>query len=321
MSRPRLGNAALTVGRADAQVNTQVAAIQHQHATSRGGVSESLRAVPVALLTRSPWQPRTRVDTAAEGFTGLVASIQAHGVLEPLLARELDAGGLELLAGERRLEAAKAAGLDTVPVRVLRGLSDTDAQEVALVENLAREGLTPWEEAQGLAALADALERAGRGVTVRGLAHLAGRSRSAVARALQIARHCTPAVHAEAVRQATAGAVPELGTGAVPTWDTLPGSVLETVAKGATVADRAAVLLRLAAPYRPSSPTAPAPTRKPRDPAVTQEGWTMAGTLEKRVAFRLTRPVDALAPAEAAAALEALAPLVRALKRQAKGTP
>lgn len=52
MSRPRLGNSPLTVGRADANVNTRVAAIQHQHATSWGGGSESLRAVPVALLTR-----------------------------------------------------------------------------------------------------------------------------------------------------------------------------------------------------------------------------------------------------------------------------
>jgi ParB family chromosome partitioning protein len=291
----RLGNVELTAA-------PSVAAIARAHATARG---EVLRAVPVGTLSRSPWQPRTVVDTGSDDFAGLVESIRGRGVLEPLLARELPgSGALELLAGERRLEAAKAAGLAVVPVRVLVGLSDTDAREVALVENLARQDLTPWEEAQGLAALADALETAGHGVTVRALAHLAGRSRSAVHRALRIARACTPDVLALAGTD-HAGAV-------VPSWDTLPGSVLDTVSKGETPAERAALLVRLAGPYT-ATPTTPAKRRKPKaSPApVTIRGDFTAGT---GWSVTLRTPPAALTPADARAALDALEPVVRALR-------
>lgn len=298
----RLGNVELTGA-------VSVDAIARAHAAARG---EALRSVPVDTLARSPYQPRTAVDTRGEDFAGLVASITARGVLEPLLAREHPAGGLELLAGERRLEAAKAAGLRVVPVRVLVGLSDTDAREVALVENLARQDLTPWEEAQGLAALADAREATGQAVTVRGLAHLAGRSRSVVQRALRIARGCTP----EVLTLARKGAKGRPGV-VVPSWDTLPGTVLETVSKGDTPADRAALLVRLAGPYTPATPTAPAKRRKPK---AAPQPVTVRGDLADGKAWTLTlrTPPAQLTKAHARTALAALEPVVRALRARCK---
>lgn len=298
----RLGNVELTGA-------VSVDAIARAHAAARG---EALRSVPVDTLARSPYQPRTAVDTRGEDFAGLVASITARGVLEPLLAREHPAGGLELLAGERRLEAAKAAGLRVVPVRVLVGLSDTDAREVALVENLARQDLTPWEEAQGLAALADAREATGQAVTVRGLAHLAGRSRSVVQRALRIARGCTP----EVLTLARKGAKGRPGV-VVPSWDTLPGTVLETVSKGDTPADRAALLVRLAGPYTPATPTAPAKRRKPK---AAPQPVTVRGDLADGKAWTLTlrTPPAQLTKSDARTALAALEPVVRALRARCK---
>jgi ParB family chromosome partitioning protein len=294
----RLGNVELTAAA------VPVDAIARAHERARG---ETLRAVPVGTLSRSPWQPRGKVETRGDDFAGLVESIRARGVLEPLLARELAGGALELLAGERRLHAAKAAGLAVVPVRVLVGLSDTDAREVALVENLARVDLTPWEEAQGLAALADALDAAGRAVSVRGLASLAGRSRSVVHRALQVARACTPDVLALARKSAKGGTV--------PTWDTFPGSVLEAVSKGETVAERAALLVRLAAPYAPT-PTAPAKRRKPK--ATAPAAVAVRGTVGARWSVTLRTSPDALSKRDARAALDALEPVVKALRARCK---
>jgi ParB family chromosome partitioning protein len=302
MSGGRLGNLELTKA-----VSTEAIALAHDRA--RG---EALRAVPVDTLARSPWQPRTRVDRQSEDFAGLVESIRSRGVLEPLLARARPDGSLELLAGERRLEASKAAGLATVPVRVLVGLDDTDAREVALVENLARQDLTAWEEAQALAALAHALEAAGRAVSVRKLAHLAGRSKSAVDRALRIAAGCTTEVRAAAEKL-----VAKLAKGAtVPAWDTLPANTLEEIAKGDSVADRARLYHILAARYAPadSSPTA-RPRTKAAGPPVTLRGDLEAGTVWS---LTLRAPPAKLSKADARTTLAALEPLVRALRARLK---
>lgn len=289
----RLGNVELT-----APVET--AAIAAAHERTRG---ESLRSVAPSTLRRSPWQPRSRVDVTGEDFAALVESIRERGVLEPLLVREVP-GGLELLAGGRRLEASRKAGLAVVPVRVLVGLDDVDAREVALVENLARKDLAPWEEAQGLAALAGAREKAGREVSVRKLAFLAGRSKSAVARALQIAEGCT-----EEVRKVAGGA-------AVPSWDTFPAEVLLSIAKGQSVAERAALLRQVAGSYH-GTPAEAKPLRRKRaeaPPALSLHGDATAG----HFAFTLRRTPATLTKADARAALAALEPLVRALRVRVK---
>ncbi|MBE9224912.1 ParB/RepB/Spo0J family partition protein [Phormidium sp. LEGE 05292] len=92
-------------------------------------------------------QPRRYFDP--EALQELVSSVKQHGILQPLLVRPLSSGGYELVAGERRWRAAQAAGLEEVPV-VVRELSDQQAFQLALIENLQREDLNPVEETEGI---------------------------------------------------------------------------------------------------------------------------------------------------------------------------
>jgi len=101
------------------------------------------RLLPLSALSPRP-QPRRRFEEAS--LKALAESIRAHGVLEPLLVRPLGEGRYEIVAGERRYRAAQMAGLSEVPVVVLEGLSEKAAQAIALMENLQREDLNPYEE-------------------------------------------------------------------------------------------------------------------------------------------------------------------------------
>jgi len=123
-------------------------------------------------------QPRKEFEQAA--LEELADSIREHGVIQPLLVRRLDAGGYQLVAGERRWRAARMAGLDVVPV-VIRDLSDTEVMEVALIENLQREDLNIMEEAAGYHALMEEYD-----MTQDQVASRVGKSRSAVANALRL---------------------------------------------------------------------------------------------------------------------------------------
>lgn len=132
--------------------------------------------VDIERVKPTEGQPRKRFDP--EAIAELAASIAEKGVLQPLLVRPVE-GALEIVAGERRFRAAKEAGLSRVPV-VVRELSDREALEVAIVENLQREDLTPVEEARAFQRLIDLganQEEVGRAV---------GKSRSAVANTLRL---------------------------------------------------------------------------------------------------------------------------------------
>jgi ParB family transcriptional regulator, chromosome partitioning protein len=107
----------------------------------------SEHSVPITEISLPPQQPRRYFDPQA--MESLVVSIRRDGVLEPLLVRQLEAGGYELVAGERRYRASKEVGLETVPV-VIRQMSDEQALHVTLVENLLREDLNPLEETEGI---------------------------------------------------------------------------------------------------------------------------------------------------------------------------
>lgn len=128
-------------------------------------------------------RPATRPSRQEAGDVGgLTASITAHGVVQPLVVRP-DAsrpGAYEIVAGARRFQAARAAGLDAVPV-VVRSLADVEALELSLVENLQREDLPPLDEAAGYRRL---IEEFGR--TQEQVASLVGRSRSHVANTLRL---------------------------------------------------------------------------------------------------------------------------------------
>jgi len=108
------------------------------------------RDVPVATLMESSSNPRKRFDEG--GLNELAASFKTQGVLAPLLVRELDESKYEVIAGARRLRAAKLAELDKVPVRIVK-LTDAEAIEAQCVENLQREGIHPLEEALGFKSL------------------------------------------------------------------------------------------------------------------------------------------------------------------------
>jgi ParB family chromosome partitioning protein len=137
-----------------------------------------LRQVPVNTIERNPYQPRTEFEESS--LRELSDSIQQHGVLQPLLVRALSNGGWQLIAGERRLLAAKQAGLTTVPCRVL-ALEEQQVCEVALEENLKRKDLNVLEKAQ---AFANYLQQFGR--TVEELAKQLSLDRSTVANMLRL---------------------------------------------------------------------------------------------------------------------------------------
>lgn len=123
-------------------------------------------------------QPRKHFDE--EALKELADSIAMHGVIQPLLVRPLSDGGYQLIAGERRWRASRMAGLSQVPV-VVREMTDEEAMELALIENLQREDLNPIEEAEGFKLLMDTYS-----FTQEQAAEKVGKSRPAVANALRL---------------------------------------------------------------------------------------------------------------------------------------
>jgi ParB family transcriptional regulator, chromosome partitioning protein len=111
-----------------------------------------LLELPVDAVHANPRQPRRKFDQ--EAGTGLAESVRRQGVIQPLLVRPRAAGGYEIVAGERRWRAAREAGLATVPA-VVREHDDRDTLLVGLIENVAREQLSPVEEARAYAVLLD----------------------------------------------------------------------------------------------------------------------------------------------------------------------
>ncbi len=137
-----------------------------------------LRELPTELIKPNPNQPRTRIDP--ESLAGLAASIEANGVVQPLLVRPLSDGSYELIAGERRWRAAQDAGLAKVPA-VIRDQELAERLQVALIENMVREDLNPVDEARACAALVDEL-----GLSKEDLARRVGRSRPAVSNLIRL---------------------------------------------------------------------------------------------------------------------------------------
>ena len=123
-------------------------------------------------------QPRKAADEQA--LSELADSISKHGLFQPLLVRPLALGGYEIVAGERRYRACRMAGITEVPV-IIRELTESETMELALIENLQREDLTPLEEAEGYQALMSE-----HGMTQEEVAQSVGKSRPAVANALRL---------------------------------------------------------------------------------------------------------------------------------------
>jgi ParB family transcriptional regulator, chromosome partitioning protein len=143
-----------------------------------GGAEAELAHLPVDEVHPNPRQPRKRFeqDTIAE----LAESIRAQGVVQPVVVRPRLQGGYELIAGERRWRAAREAGATTVPALV-RSADDRETLFLGLVENVAREDLSPVEEARGYAVLMDEFE-----LSLGEVAERVGRSKPAISNKLRL---------------------------------------------------------------------------------------------------------------------------------------
>jgi ParB family chromosome partitioning protein len=146
--------------------------------SSAAGTREELREVPVGSISPNPRQPRRRFEE--EALNALAGSLGERGVLQPVLVRPNPEGTYELVAGERRLRAARIAGLKTIPALV-RPHDDAAALELALIENMAREDLNPVEEARACAALVEEL-----GLTREQVGRRVGRGRVAVSNLMRL---------------------------------------------------------------------------------------------------------------------------------------
>lgn len=145
---------------------------------------EEIMTLPISRVEPRQDQPRDHFDE--ERLQDLADSISRHGLIQPVIVRQLEKGDYQIIAGERRWRAARLAGLTEIPVRVLQA-DDRSVSELALVENLQREDLNPMEEARGYQKLmqdyALTQEEAAAGV---------GKSRSTVANSLRLLNLCAP---------------------------------------------------------------------------------------------------------------------------------
>jgi ParB family transcriptional regulator, chromosome partitioning protein len=140
--------------------------------------AEDGRQIPLDRVVANPHQPRARFEP--DELADLAASISTHGVLQPVVVRGLANGDYQLIAGERRVRAARIAGLTQIPA-VVREPSDEQMIELALIENLQRTDLNPLEEAMGFRLLIDQF-----GMPHEAVATRVGRSRAAVTNALRL---------------------------------------------------------------------------------------------------------------------------------------
>jgi len=156
-------------------------ALQHAVENAASGSSsgrDSLRSLPLDLISPGPYQPRSIFDV--DRLEELAASIRQQGVIQPVVVRASGDDKYELIAGERRWRAAQIAGIDKIPA-IVRDVSDEIAIAMALVENIQREDLNPIEEATALRRLVDEFQ-----MTHQEAGDAVGRSRSAVSNLLRL---------------------------------------------------------------------------------------------------------------------------------------
>lgn len=215
-------------------------------------------------------QPRKYFDD--EALSELAASIEKHGVIQPLLVRPLPGGTYQLVAGERRWRASRMAGLTEVPV-VIKELSDADASALALIENLQREDLDPIEEAEGYKYLMETY-----GVTQEEAAQKVGKSRSAVANLMRLL--ALPKDVLELVRSKT------LSAGHARTLLPLEDAALisqfakEVIEKGLSVRETEKWVKDFLKPKKPAKPAAE------KDKYFTEVELSLCETLARKVSVK-----------------------------------
>lgn len=245
------------------------------------GASEGQRVerVPLDRVVASTLQPRK--EFLDDSLKELADSIREQGILQPLVVRR-QGERLELIAGERRLRAAKLAGLTEVPV-IVREADDTTALELMLVENLQREGLNPMDEAQGYAELIERFQ-----LTQEAVATKVGKSRAAVTNALRLLK--LPVEIQDWLRQGI------LTSGHGKVMLGLPSAELQNLAakkavgEGLSVRQTEELVARLAAPPVASSVAEAAPgsaaSAATRDPHVVAVEDRLRQRLGTKVSLR-----------------------------------
>ncbi|HET7153721.1 MAG TPA: ParB/RepB/Spo0J family partition protein [Candidatus Kapabacteria bacterium] len=167
--------------------------------------------LPIDLIRRNPFQPREEFDEQA--LQELADSIREHGIIQPITVRRVD-DGYELIAGERRLRAARAAGLEVIPAFIRDVVDDAEILELALIENVQREHLNPMEIAQGYQRLIDECD-----LTQEEVAQKVSKDRTTVTNFLRLLK--LPAEIQSSLRKN------ELTTGHARTLVNLPGRELQ----------------------------------------------------------------------------------------------
>lgn len=234
--------------------------------------TSSSSAVKLKLNDIEPNKNQPRKNFDDEALSELAASIEKHGVIQPLLVRPLPGGTYQLVAGERRWRASRMAGLTEVPV-VIKELSDADASALALIENLQREDLDPIEEAEGYKYLMDTY-----GVTQEEAAQRVGKSRSAVANLMRLL--ALPKDVLELVRNKT------LSAGHARTLLPLEDAALisqfakEVIEKGLSVRETEKWIKDFLKPKKPAKPT------PEKDKYFTEVELSLCETLARKVSIK-----------------------------------
>jgi ParB family chromosome partitioning protein len=247
-------------------------------APEAGETSAGLLEVPTNAIAPNPKQPRTRFDD--ETLSELAASIREVGILQPLVVRRT-AQGYEVVTGERRLRAAKLAGLATVPV-VLRDSEDADLLREALIENIHREDLNPVELGEAFRQLLDDL-----GLKQEELADRVGVSRSHIAntiRLLSLPLDVQQLVADEKLSAGHARALLALGDG-----DAISSLSLRVVAEDLSVRETEEIVRRFieSPPQQPTAKSAAA--EEPSDPNLAEVEEILSEQLATRVLIRMGR--------------------------------
>ena len=206
--------------------------------------ADGLRQVPVSAIEANPMQPRTAMD--ADALAELAASIEEHGLIQPLVVTQQGPERYQLIAGERRLQAARMAGLATVPV-VVKDASPQEVLELALVENIQRADLNPLEEAAAFQQLVEEF-----GLTQEQVAERVGKSRVAVTNTLRLLR--LPAEVKQALAQ---GAIREghaRALLALPTPEAQVAALKTVTTKALSVRQTEELVRRLLAEPQPQKP-------------------------------------------------------------------
>jgi ParB family transcriptional regulator, chromosome partitioning protein len=247
-------------------------------APEAGEASSGLLEVPANAISPNPKQPRSRFDDAT--LAELAASIREVGILQPIVVRKTGQG-YEVVTGERRLRAAKLAGLATVPV-VLRDSDDSDLLREALIENIHREDLNPIELGEAFRQLLDEL-----GLKQEELADRVGVSRSHIAntiRLLALPLEVQQLLTDERISAGHARALLALGDA-----DAITSLSLRIAAEDLSVRDTEEIVRRFI--EAPTEPAAKKATRaaEPDDPSLAEVEEILSEQLATRVVIRMGR--------------------------------